>query len=240
MNSKKQWAPCSAVTVGQVIHTESGAWCVSGTLAPKGICPDCGLQSRQRHGWGHRRLQDFPAHGNAVTVNLRVGRWRCSGPACPRGTFSDQETSLARSFARWSCPTSVGARAPLNTPLLSPLHRPSLLGELRVESLTCSPAHPWGIGPCTAYRLESLSKTGNRARSSCNHVRRGALEDLAVLSGKPLTRERKTFTRLLHAPTGSCHHSSSLGKHDARRPRRPHRRRGGAHGLHPILTLGSS
>ena len=72
MNSRKQWAPCSALTVGHVTYTASGAWVVSGTLTPKGVCPSCGLQSRQRHGWRHRRLQDFPAHGNAVTVALRV------------------------------------------------------------------------------------------------------------------------------------------------------------------------
>lgn len=100
MSSRKQWAPCSDVTVDHVSHTEAGVWVVSGTLVPKGICPRCGLQSRRRHGWGHRRLQDLPAHGSAVTVDLRVCRWRCSCPACPCGTFSDQETSLARPFAR--------------------------------------------------------------------------------------------------------------------------------------------
>lgn len=107
MNSRKQWAPCSAVTVGHVTCTASGAWVVSGTLTPKGVCPGCGLQSRQRHGWRHRRLQDFPAHGNAVTVDLRVCRWRCLCPACPRSTFSDQETSLARPFARLTSRVAV-------------------------------------------------------------------------------------------------------------------------------------
>lgn len=100
MNTKKHWAPCSEAMVDRVGRTETGGWVVSGTLAPKGICPDCGLRSRRRHGWGRRRLQDFPAHGDAVTLELRVCRWRCSGSTCPRGTFSDQETSLARPFAR--------------------------------------------------------------------------------------------------------------------------------------------
>ncbi|MBC7181492.1 MAG: transposase family protein [Roseovarius sp.] len=78
------------MTVDHVGRTESSAWVVSGTLAPKGICPGFGLQSRRRHGWRHRRLQDFPAHGDAGTVELRVCRWRCSGSACARGTFYDQ------------------------------------------------------------------------------------------------------------------------------------------------------
>lgn len=85
--------------VDRVARRESGGWVVSGTLVPKGICPDCGLKSRRRHGWRHRHLQDFPAHGDAVTVDLRVCRWRCLGSACPRGTFSDQATALARPFA---------------------------------------------------------------------------------------------------------------------------------------------
>lgn len=58
MNSMKQWVPCSAVTVGQVAYTESGAWIVSGTLAPKGIYPGCGLQSRLCHERRHRQLEN--------------------------------------------------------------------------------------------------------------------------------------------------------------------------------------
>ncbi|WP_366511120.1 transposase family protein [Mesorhizobium sp.] len=35
-----------------------------------GVCPDCGHQSRRRHGWRHRRLMDYPAHSQAVTLEL--------------------------------------------------------------------------------------------------------------------------------------------------------------------------
>ncbi|WP_300550439.1 ISL3 family transposase, partial [Roseovarius sp.] len=73
---------------------------VSGSLTPNGICPDCGLHSPRRHGWRRRRLQDYPAHGDEVTVDLAVCRWRCLAPACPRQTFSDQIASVARPFAR--------------------------------------------------------------------------------------------------------------------------------------------
>ncbi|MDD7974018.1 ISL3 family transposase, partial [Roseinatronobacter sp. HJB301] len=73
---------------------------VSGSLTPNGICPDCGLHSRRRHGWRRRRLQDYPAHGEEVTVDLAICRWRCQAHACPRRTFSDQIASIARPFAR--------------------------------------------------------------------------------------------------------------------------------------------
>lgn len=100
MSSKQHWSPGSDVVVQSVERSESGGWIVSGVLAPNGICPDCGLHSRRRHGWRRRRLQDYPAHGDGVTVDLAVCRWRCLAPACPRRTFSDQIASIARPFAR--------------------------------------------------------------------------------------------------------------------------------------------
>ena len=100
MSSKKHWSPGSDVAVQSVERSERGGWIVSGVLAPNGICPDCGLHSRRRHGWRRRRLQDYPAHGDEVTVDLAICRWRCQAPACPRRTFSDQIASIARPFAR--------------------------------------------------------------------------------------------------------------------------------------------
>ncbi|WP_420793543.1 transposase family protein [Roseinatronobacter alkalisoli] len=100
MISKKHWSPGSDVSVQSVERRDSGGWIVSGSLTPNGICPDSGLQSRRRHGWRHRRLQDFPAHGDRVTIALQVCRWRCLASACPRRTFSDHVLSIARPFAR--------------------------------------------------------------------------------------------------------------------------------------------
>ena len=100
MSSKKHWSPGSDVSVQSVERSDSGGWIVSGSLTPNGICPDCGLLSRRRHGWRRRRLQDYPAHGDQVTVDLAVCRWRCLAPACPRQTFSDQIASIARPLAR--------------------------------------------------------------------------------------------------------------------------------------------
>ena len=100
MISKKHWSPGSDVWVQGVKRRDSGEWLVSGVLAPRGICPDCGLHSRRRHGWRQRRLQDLPAHGDNVTVALWVCRWRCPASTCPRRTFSDYTSSIARPFAR--------------------------------------------------------------------------------------------------------------------------------------------
>lgn len=100
MISKKHWSPGSAVSVQGVKRRDSGGWLVSGVLAPRGICPDCGLHSRRRHGWRQRRLQDLPAHGDKVTIALWVCRWRYPASTCPRRTFSDYTSSIARPFAR--------------------------------------------------------------------------------------------------------------------------------------------
>lgn len=100
MISKKHWAPAKEVFVQHVGRTDAGGWVVSGILAPRGICPECGSPSRRRHGWRRRRVEDFPAQGQSVWVELRVCRWRCSNSNCGRNTFSDRDPSVAAPFAR--------------------------------------------------------------------------------------------------------------------------------------------
>lgn len=84
----------------EVSQAGAGSWVVSGRLAPNGTSPGCGMRSRRRHGWRRRRVEDFPAKGQAVWVELRVCRWRCSNSSCSRETFSDYEPSVAAPFAR--------------------------------------------------------------------------------------------------------------------------------------------
>nr|WP_281249181.1 ISL3 family transposase [Paracoccus homiensis] len=69
-------------------------------MAPNGICPECGMLSSQRHGWRRRRIEDFPAQGQAVWVELSVCRWRCLNTDCSRRTFSDHDTAVAAPYAR--------------------------------------------------------------------------------------------------------------------------------------------
>lgn len=100
MDSKKHWSPGRDVSVQGVERRDTDGWLVSGTLAPKGICPDCGSRSLRRHGWRQRRLQVLPAHGDRVTIALWVCRWRCPASTCPQRTFSDYTSTIARPFAR--------------------------------------------------------------------------------------------------------------------------------------------
>lgn len=100
MRGRKLWAPSKDVTVDRVERTSAGTWVVFGSLAQRGICPGCGSRSRRRHGWRRRRLQDFPAQGQAVTIDLRVCRWRCMSRGCRSSTFSDQAPTVADPRAR--------------------------------------------------------------------------------------------------------------------------------------------
>ncbi|RWE22880.1 MAG: hypothetical protein EOS41_23680 [Mesorhizobium sp.] len=70
MHSKQHWAPGKGVKVQRVARTASDGWNVSASMPEVGVCPDCGHQSRRRHGWRHRRLMDYPAHSQAVTLEL--------------------------------------------------------------------------------------------------------------------------------------------------------------------------
>ncbi|EKD60387.1 MAG: IS204/IS1001/IS1096/IS1165 transposase [uncultured bacterium] len=74
----------------------SGSWIVSGRLTANGTCPGCGMRSSQQHGWRRRRVEDFPAKGKAVWVELRACRWRCLNSKCSRRTFSEAAAPYAR------------------------------------------------------------------------------------------------------------------------------------------------
>ncbi len=100
MHSKRHWAPGAGVKVLRVMRTANEGWIIYAAMAERGICLGCGKRSRRSHGWRHRRLQDYPAHGDAVIIELRIRRWRCTSENCSRRTFSDQVPTVAAPHAR--------------------------------------------------------------------------------------------------------------------------------------------
>ncbi|MFA1674593.1 ISL3 family transposase, partial [Rhizobium mongolense] len=100
MRTKSKWSPGPGIKVQSVISSEQGDWVVSACGPESGICPDCRHQSRSRHGWSYRRLQDLPIQGNAVTVKLQLRRWRCTYRQCRRQTFTDRVPAIASPYAR--------------------------------------------------------------------------------------------------------------------------------------------
>ncbi|QLL64224.1 ISL3 family transposase [Sinorhizobium mexicanum] len=100
MQTKSKWSPGPGAKVLGVALTDDDSWVVSAAGPAFGICPDCGRRTRNRHGWSNRSLQDLPVQGKAVTVKLRLSRWRCAHQNCERQTFSDRLPTIASPYAR--------------------------------------------------------------------------------------------------------------------------------------------
>jgi len=67
---------------------------------PGGRCPCCGRPSRAVHSRYRRRPADLPSLGRRVGVELRVRRFYCRNPGCPRRTFAERLPDLVAPHAR--------------------------------------------------------------------------------------------------------------------------------------------
>ena len=65
-----------------------------------GVCPACGQSSTRVHSHYHRHLQDVPAHGRVVRLELHLRRFFCDLPGCPQDTFAERLPQIAESHAR--------------------------------------------------------------------------------------------------------------------------------------------
>jgi transposase len=71
------------------------------TARPKtAACPDCAALSGRVHSRYDRTLGDLPWQGRPVTLRVRVRRFRCLNPSCPRRTFAERLGEAARPAAR--------------------------------------------------------------------------------------------------------------------------------------------
>jgi transposase len=62
-------------------------------------CTRCGAWSAAIHSGYERALGDLPIAGRRAVVDLRVRRFRCHDPDCPRRTFAEQAPVLAERYA---------------------------------------------------------------------------------------------------------------------------------------------
>src|SRR3979409_2552569 len=53
-------------------------------------CPSCRHRSVARHSRYWRTIKDLPAHGQSVTLRVRVARWRCRNARCAQAIFADR------------------------------------------------------------------------------------------------------------------------------------------------------
>jgi transposase len=67
-------------------------------------CPACGSMSARVHGGYSRTVADGAAGGRPVLIVLRVLRFCCVNPSCPKATFAAQADGLTRRYCRRSVP----------------------------------------------------------------------------------------------------------------------------------------
>lgn len=72
--------------------------------ASSGCCPACGSVSARVHGGYSRTVADGAAGGRPVLIDLRVPRFCCVSPSCPRATFAVQADGLTSRYCRRSVP----------------------------------------------------------------------------------------------------------------------------------------
>ena len=68
--------------------------------AESGMCPCCQTQSHRIHSWYQRRLRDISWGGRRVEIRLKVRRFFCDKPSCPRKIFTERLPGLAAPHAQ--------------------------------------------------------------------------------------------------------------------------------------------
>ena len=58
-------------------------------------CPRCQRPSHRVHSRYHRRLRDLPWQGRPTELHLRLRRFRCDTPGCPRRVFAERAPTVA-------------------------------------------------------------------------------------------------------------------------------------------------
>ena len=94
----------AGLRVDRVEDTGDAVVISASCTASSGCCPACGSVSARVHGGYWRTVADGAAGGRPVVIVLRVLRFRCVDPSCPKVTFTVQEQGLTSRYCRRSVP----------------------------------------------------------------------------------------------------------------------------------------
>ena len=83
-----------ALTLCSVVTTEKGL-IIEAAGPAFARCPRCHQSSHTRHSQYWRTLRDVAAHGQVVTLRVRVSRWRCRNRRCDTAIFADRLPGVA-------------------------------------------------------------------------------------------------------------------------------------------------
>jgi transposase len=114
LNLSKTLLPAGdGLHLDQVELADTTITLVAAVATPTAACPDCGADAGRVHSRYRRTLADLPWAGRRVTIRLRVRRFFCPAPGCPRLTFAEPLPALAPRYARttarlWLAQSDVG------------------------------------------------------------------------------------------------------------------------------------
>ena len=92
--------PSTLQILDQIDHDTRRVTLRAQTTVATASCPACGTPSRRVHGAYWRSLGDVACFGHPTLLLVRVRRFRCAVPACPRRTFAEPLPGVAQTRAR--------------------------------------------------------------------------------------------------------------------------------------------
>jgi transposase len=92
--------PSTLQILDQIDHDTRRVTLRAQTTVATASCPACGTPSRRVHGTYWRSLGDVACFGHPTLLLVRVRRFRCAVPACPRRTFAEPLSGVAQTRAR--------------------------------------------------------------------------------------------------------------------------------------------
>jgi transposase len=86
--------------IERVTHQANRLLVSIGSQEPQACCPLCAGQAWRIHSHYTRHVADLPCAGQQITLVLKVRKFFCPHPTCPRTIFAEQFPHLVRSYAR--------------------------------------------------------------------------------------------------------------------------------------------
>ena len=92
--------PSAPLQLQTIQATEHDLTLEVAVTAPTACCPDCVQPALRIHSRSWRTLADLPWATTPVQMHLRVRRFFCDTPTCPRQTFTERLPQVAPHYAR--------------------------------------------------------------------------------------------------------------------------------------------
>ncbi|MFD9082815.1 transposase family protein [Streptomyces erythrochromogenes] len=127
---------------------------------PPGVCPVCQHPAARVHSRYWRHMVGLPVNGLRLLVRLRVRRFFCDQPRCPRRTFVEQVAGLTEPRRR----TSMAARSAMRSVAVELGGRPGATPLRKATVLWPADIHPEQADRSTCSSTGSTDPRHRRVR----------------------------------------------------------------------------